>query len=194
MDNSKQVNPIRDGWIQIWLFTAKISSAVRNGMLRRMWEDRSLPCITFHVALHYSVSCFPLIILVSETRAWHRHRLWNQCKACYSLQWIQTCTSEVFPWEKLSLGRGGGKVTSTCLGPRVDHSHLVDGLFPPEQAHKLLPTVGAVSGHGHLSSRDHQPTPLGAVKQLRKCSSFSVLSPTADFIEESERLIIKTKS
>ena len=87
-----------------------------------------------------------------------------------------------------------GEVTSVCPGPRVEQSHFVDGLPPPEQVHKSLPAAGAVSGCGRLSGGDHQPTSLTGTKQLRKCSSFSVLSPTAELTEESERLKIISKS
>lgn len=128
-----------------------------------------------------------LIILVSEARAWRSHGVWNQCKPCHHLQWILACALELLPWETLSLGRGPGRVTSVFPGPGTDQSHFVDGFPIPERVYEC-------PGCGQLSSRDHQPASLSATQQLGKYSSFSVLSPTAEVIAESERLKIINKS
>lgn len=205
---TQQVKPIRAGCVQIWLFILPKYSQLQsagcppNNRGMGCWGGcvyrGSNPSWCF---VPYGPSFFSLLLpfliaddVMEDIRVWHSHRVWNQCKPCHSLQWIQAHTLEVLPQEKPSLGRGSGKVTSVCPGPGGDRSHFVDGFRSPKQEHKSLPAAGTVSGCGWPSSRDHRHTSLTATEQLRKCSSFSVLSPTAELIEESERLKIISKS
>lgn len=96
-----------------------------------------------------------------------------------------------FAREKLSLGRGSGRVTSVCPGPRGGQSHFGDGIWITAQ----LAASCRVSFWLWLTVQLRPPTCIAYSHQTTgEHSSFSVLSPTAELREESERFKIINKS